>query len=76
MKMSKRRPRHLRGRLSQPRLAPGVSRVALPSAVEARIMDEVEKMARAYGVSRSFVVAVALADQFGVPLKGAYRYDR
>ena len=41
-------------------------RVPLPACVLRDIQHEVERCAARYGVSRSFVVAVALADAVGV----------
>jgi len=41
-------------------------RTALPSCVIKDIYTEVERIAKRHRVSRSFVIAVALADQFGI----------
>jgi hypothetical protein len=41
-------------------------RKSLPSCVNNEIFREVDRMARHEGVSRSFVIAVALANQFGI----------
>jgi hypothetical protein len=41
-------------------------RLPLPSCVIKDIHREVEKRAHQYGVSKSFVIAVALADAFGI----------
>lgn len=50
-------------------------RQPLPSCVERRIYREVEKTAVRYGVSRSFVIATALADAMGIELETADRAD-
>jgi len=41
-------------------------RLALPSCVLPKIRAVVEREARFFGVSKSFVIAVALADIFGI----------
>jgi len=41
-------------------------RAALPACVISQIADHVEMLARRFNVSKSFVIAVALADQFGL----------
>jgi hypothetical protein len=62
---TRRRQRPIRG-----------GREQLPAAVEQRIWNEVERTARRFNVSRSFVVAVALADAMGVDLDAEDRYDK
>lgn len=47
----------------------------LPSCVEKRIFREVERTATRFGVSRSFVIAVALADAMGIQLDARDRYQ-
>jgi hypothetical protein len=47
-------------------------RVPIGAGVIGEIRREVERLAARYGVSRSFVVAVALADQFGIEVE---RYE-
>jgi hypothetical protein len=64
MKMSKRVQRRIVG-----------GREALPSCVEKRIWQRIDREARVYNTSRSFVIAVALADAFGIPLEVADRYN-
>lgn len=51
-------------------------REALPSCVADVIWNRVDREARVYNVSRSFVIAVALADAFGIPLESADRYNQ
>jgi hypothetical protein len=41
-------------------------RKPLPACVLRQIWDRVDKLSRKHEVSRSFVIAVALADQFGI----------
>jgi hypothetical protein len=41
-------------------------RESLPSCVIKDISREVERLSREHRVSKSFVIAVALADQFGI----------
>lgn len=41
-------------------------RAPLPATVLKEISREVDRQARRFGVSRSFVIAVALADAFGI----------
>lgn len=41
-------------------------RETLPSCVIKEIKDEVERLSTRYNVSKSFVIAVALADQFNI----------
>ena len=65
--------RRRRSPQSQPRIA-GVRRLLQSAALEARIMDRVLIEARRYNVSRSFVVAVALADALSIDLDEAFRY--
>lgn len=48
-------------------------RSALPSCVLGRIKDRVERDARLFHVSKSFVVAVALAHTFGIEEQEEYR---
>lgn len=43
-------------------------REPLPSCVTREIWKEVDRNARKFNVSRSFVIAVALADQFGIEI--------
>lgn len=57
----------------QPRIKGG--REALPSAVEKHIWAEVDRTARRFNCSRSWVVAVALADAMGIALEPRERYD-
>jgi hypothetical protein len=49
-------------------------RLHLTSSCEEGIRKAVEREARRYGVSMSFVMSVALADQLGVSLKFAEDY--
>ena len=58
---------------SQPRI-PGACRLPQSAALEARIMAKVTSEATRYNVSRSFIVAVALADALGVELDEGYHY--
>lgn len=52
-------------------------RDALPSCVIHDIKDEVERLARKHRVSKSFVIAVALADAFGIDEQERYKkYSR
>jgi hypothetical protein len=51
-------------------------RQGLPSAVESRIWSAVEREAVRFNVSRSFVVAVALAHELGVDLDPQDDYAR
>ena len=44
----------------------GLTRESLPSCVIPTIYREVEKRAARYGVSRSFLIAVVLAEAFGI----------
>ena len=64
--------RRRRSAQSQPRI--GVRRLPQSAALEARIASAVEIEARRYNVSRSFVVAVAIADVLGINLDKALRY--
>ncbi len=57
------------------RRLPGGPREALPSCVEERIWKEVDRTARRFNCSRSFVVATALADALGIDLEPVDRYD-
>jgi hypothetical protein len=50
-------------------------RTPLPACVIDEIYEEVERQARKFGVSRSFVIAVALADQFGIEEQEKYVAD-
>lgn len=56
----------------QRRLPRGQKREALPSCVLREIRRAIETEAMRYGVSKSFVVAVALARAFGI--KGQEEY--
>lgn len=47
-------------------------RQSLPACVIKDISREVEKIAREQRVSKSFVIAVALADQFGITEQESY----
>ena len=47
-------------------------RLPLPSCVLKEIRREVERLARTYNVSRSFVIATTLADAFGVQVEERY----
>lgn len=51
-------------------------REQLPSCVIGQIKDAVERTAQRYQVSRSFVIAVALADQFGIREQETFYPDR
>lgn len=53
----------------------GHPRRRLPSLLEARIWKEVDRQAKMFKASRSFVVAVALADAMGIKLSHEDRYD-
>lgn len=48
-------------------------REPLPSCVIKAIRDRVESLATRYHVSKSFVIAVALADQFGISDQERYQ---
>jgi hypothetical protein len=61
-------------RYSQRRI-PGHPRTPLPSSITDAIWREVEQTALKFGVSRSFVVATALADALGIDLDKQDRYD-
>lgn len=50
-------------------------RTPLPSCVEVKIWAAVDKMAVRYHVSRSFVIATALADQFRIEVQEHYYGD-
>ena len=60
-------------RRRQPAIRGG--REALPSCVERHIWAEVDRAARRFRCSRSWVVAVALADAMGIDLEPKERYD-
>jgi hypothetical protein len=47
-------------------------REPLPSCVIKDISREVDRLARLHRVSKSFVIAVALADQFGIEEQETY----
>ena len=47
-------------------------RQPLPACVIRDISRAVEKLARQHNVSKSFVIAVALADQFGIDEQESY----
>jgi hypothetical protein len=47
-------------------------REPLPSCVIGDISREVERLSRKFRVSKSFVIAVALADQFGIDEQETY----
>jgi len=47
-------------------------RQSLPACVIKDISREVERLARQHRVSRSFVIAVALADQLGISEQESY----
>ena len=49
-------------------------RSSLPACVEKRIWAAVDRTATRFGCSRSFVVSVALADQFDIDLDKEDRY--
>ena len=59
---------------SQPRL--DKAREPLPSCVKKSIMDEVNRQSRKFGVSRSWLIAEALADTFGIELEDYERYEK
>lgn len=59
--------------LAQPRLA--TPRLRAYSALEARINQAVEREAARFGVSKSFVIAVGMADVLGVKLEREFRYQ-
>lgn len=54
--------------LRQPRLPKGKRREALPSCVHAEIRAAVNREARRFNCSRSFVVATALAHVFSIDI--------
>ena len=60
---------------SQPRI-PGHSRRPVGSAFEDRLEQAVQAEMRHFGVSRSFVIAVATADALGVELDVRHDYRR
>lgn len=47
-------------------------RTPLPACVIQDISDEVARLSHRFGVSKSFVIAVALADQFGIAEQETY----
>lgn len=55
------------------RARPGYTRIKIGSCVRGEIERRVRHTADRFGVSRSFVIAVALADYFGVDVE---RFDR
>jgi hypothetical protein len=61
MKSTIRRQRPIKG-----------GREALPSCVIKDIYQEVERLAHRHHVSKSFIIAVALADQFGIDEQESY----
>ena len=63
-----------RQRRSQPRVKGGRARLA--PAVLHEIDFEVSKMAARFGVSKSWVIAVALADTFGIKDQADYHESR
>ena len=58
-------PRRKPPKIRRQRQVPG-GRESLPSCVIGDIYREVERRAARYGVSRSFLIAVVLADAFGI----------
>lgn len=48
-------------------------RTPLPACVEKQLWREVDATASRFGTSRSFVVAVALAEAMGIDIKDDYR---
>lgn len=60
--------------LRQPRLKG--RRVPVSSALASRIEKAVEAEAKFFGCSKSFIVAVAVADALGVSLTPAERYKK
>lgn len=59
-------------RRSQKRLPKGVKRQPLPACVLDRIYEKVDAEAKRFNVSRSFVIAVALATVFNVKEQEEY----
>lgn len=57
----------------QPRLAHGVTRIPAFSSLHPKIQRHVEAEAKRYQCSKSFVIAVALADTFNIDID---RYDQ
>jgi predicted NBD/HSP70 family sugar kinase len=51
-----------------PRTGERLKRIAIGSAVHADIERAIHQTTTRFNVSRSFVVAVALADYFGIPI--------
>lgn len=51
-------------------------RVSMGAGLIAAIEREVEKASRRFGVSRSWVIADALADYFGISQEDQIRYNR
>lgn len=61
----------MRGKVRRQRPIPG-GRDALPACVLKKIREKVEKKAAEHGVSKSFVIAVILADALGVKEQEAW----